>query len=85
MIQAMSTGHDGSMSTVHAGSAEEALWRVETLALSGDWHATGDTIRRQLRAAVDIVAQMERYPGGRRVQSISRLEDGSLAEVYRCS
>ncbi len=85
MIQAMSTGHDGSMSTVHAGSAEEALWRVETLALSGDWHAAEDTISRQLRAAIGIVAQMERYPGGRRVHSISRLEDGALEEVYRCS
>ena len=85
MIQAMSTGHDGSMSTVHAGSVDEALWRVETLALSGERRASEDTVRRQLHSAVDVVVHMERHPDGRRVQSISRLDEGSPVEIYKCS
>ncbi len=84
MLQAMSTGHAGSMSTVHAGSAEEALWRLETLALSGNQSASEDTIRRQLMAAIDLVAHVERRTEGRRLRSISVLEGGELQEVYRC-
>ncbi len=84
MIQAMSTGHDGSMSTVHANSAEEALWRVETLALSGEARVAGATIRRQLVAALDVVIQVERHRGHRRVRSIQTLESGRFEEQYRC-
>jgi pilus assembly protein CpaF len=85
MIQAMSTGHDGSMSTVHAGAAEEALWRLETLALTGDRPVAELTVRRQLRAAVDVIVQVERHHGGRRVGRIVRVTDDGLTEEYRCS
>ncbi len=84
MVQAMSTGHDGSMSTVHANSAEEALWRVETLALSGEARVAEATIRRQLVAALDVVIQVERHRGDRRVRSIKTLEAGRFEEQYRC-
>ncbi|MBT8213089.1 MAG: CpaF family protein [Acidimicrobiia bacterium] len=70
MIQAMSTGHDGSLSTVHANSPTEALWRLETLAMSGDHRAAGATVRNQLRAAVDLIVQMERRDGHRRISEI---------------
>ena len=85
MIQAMSTGHDGSMSPVHAGPAEEALWRLETLALSGDCRAAEATVRRQLTAAIDMIVQVERHPKGRRINSMHRVGHDGLSEVYRCS
>lgn len=86
MLQAMSTGHEGSMSTVHAGSPEEALWRVETLARSGYGTAGGGTIRKQLHAVIDVVVHVARHAAGRRVHNISRLgPEGEIEEVYRCS
>ncbi len=85
MVQAMSTGHSGSMSTVHAGSAHEAVWRVETLARSSPRAAAGDALRSQLLSSLDGVVQVQRHDGGRRVGSISALVDGTLEELYRCS
>jgi pilus assembly protein CpaF len=85
MIQAMNTGHDGSMSTVHANGPEEALWRLESLALSGDLHLADTTVRRQLLAAVDLIVQVERSHGRRRVRSIGRVTGEGVAEVWRCS
>lgn len=69
LVSALNTGHRGSMTTVHANSPEEAMWRLETLALSA-----GDTseavVRRQLRAAVDLVCHLERVGPQRRVSAI---------------
>lgn len=84
MIQAMSTGHDGSMSTVHANSPEEALWRLETLALSGESRVAESTVRRQLHAALDVVVQVDRRDGRRRVQSIGRVTGDGIETVYSC-
>ncbi len=70
LIWALNTGHRGSMSTLHANSPEEALWRLETLALSA-----GDTselaVRRQLHAAIDLVVQMQRGDGGRVITDLA--------------
>ena len=71
MLQAMNTGHDGSLSTVHANGPDEALWRVESLALSGGDRLSDVTVRRQLRSAIDLVVHVERSHGTRRVRSIS--------------
>lgn len=84
MILAMSTGHDGSMSTVHAGSASEALWRVETLAVSGLRTLAVQSVRAQLLATIDLVVVMRRGPSGRRVDRVSKVDDGEVEEVYRC-
>jgi pilus assembly protein CpaF len=84
MIQAMSTGHDGSMSTVHANTPEEALWRLETLALSGESRVAEETVRRQLLGALDVVVQVERREGRRRVCSIGSVSSGGFEEVYSC-
>ena len=77
LIWALNTGHRGSLTTVHANSPLEALWRIETLAMSAG--AVSDrAISRQLRAAVDIVVQLERLESGRRITSItpmSQLEE----------
>ena len=85
MIQAMNTGHDGSMSTVHANGPDEALWRLESLALSGDFRLSDETVRRQLMAAIDIVVQVERSLGHRRVRSIGRVSGDGVEEVWSWS
>jgi pilus assembly protein CpaF len=84
MLQAMSTGHDGSMSTIHASSAAEALWRLETLALSSDVPISEESIRRQVRNAVDAVVVVGRREGRRLVRGITLVGD-DLDEVYECS
>ena len=70
LIWALNTGHRGSLSTIHANTPQEALWRLETLALSA-----GDTaelaVRRQLLAAIDLVVQMERSDGLRVISEIA--------------
>lgn len=82
LITALNTGHRGSMSTVHANSPEEAIWRIETLALL-DGAASPDAIRRQLHAAVKYVVQVERDGYLRRVASIWRVEhDGGMVEEH---
>jgi len=81
MISAMNTGHDGSMSTVHANSPEEALWRLETLALSGTSRVSEKAVRRQLRSAIHLIVQIERAKDGRRITSISRIEADSIKEL----
>jgi pilus assembly protein CpaF len=69
LIWALNTGHRGSMSTVHANSPREALWRLETLALSaGD--TSVEAVRRQLHAALGLVIQMERMGSVRRVAEL---------------
>ena len=83
LIQAMSTGHDGSMGTVHANGPEEALWRVETLALSGA-RAPEEAVRRMLLSAIDTIVHLRRRGAARSVASISRVVDGRVAEVWRC-
>lgn len=82
MVMAINTGHPGSMSTVHANSPEEALWRVETLAMSGDRRVGVEAVRRQLLAALDLVVQIERRSGRRRVTRVSEVgPDGTLEEA----
>jgi pilus assembly protein CpaF len=75
MVQAMSTGHSGSMSTIHANTPQEALWRLEILAMSGDPGFGVDTLRRQLHAALDLVVQVERVQGSRCVRTIAAVPD----------
>jgi pilus assembly protein CpaF len=71
MLQAMASGHDGSLSTVHAGSAEEALRRVETLALMADVGLPHAAVREQVAAAIDLVVHQARQrDGSRRVTSL---------------
>lgn len=72
LISAFNTGHAG-FSTVHANSPEEALWRIETLALSGERRVSADAIRRQLYAGIDLVVQVERRAGRRRVVTIAEV------------
>ncbi len=62
MLQACNTGHDGSLSTVHANSPDDALARIETLALGADVLLPLPAIRRQLMSAIDAIVQVRRGP-----------------------
>ncbi|MGH8924972.1 MAG: CpaF family protein [Acidimicrobiia bacterium] len=81
MIGALNTGHDGSMATVHANSPEEAMWRLETLALSGEERVGETAVRRQLWAAIDCLLQLERRSGTRRLTSIAEIRNGRIEEI----
>ena len=84
MLGAMSTGHDGSLSTVHAGSAAEALRRVETLALMADVALPHGAIREQVASAVDLVVHQSRMPdGSRRVVSVCEVDRDEGTPVAR--
>ena len=74
MISALNTGHGGSMSTVHANSPDEALWRLETLALSGEERVGELAVRRQLRSAVHLIVQLEKRDGLRRLSEIAAVD-----------
>jgi pilus assembly protein CpaF len=67
MLQAMNTGHDGSLSTAHANSPRHLLWRLETMALMSDVDLPVAHVREQVAAAIDVVAHMARLRDGRRV------------------
>jgi pilus assembly protein CpaF len=70
MLQAMNTGHDGSMSTVHANTPRDALARIENMALLAAVGLPARVIRQQIVSAVDLVVQIERMRDGvRRIQS----------------
>jgi pilus assembly protein CpaF len=73
LVSALNTGHAGSMSTIHANGPEEALLRLETLALSGTRRPSPDAIRRQIEAAIDTVIQLARVDGRRRIVEIRDL------------
>jgi pilus assembly protein CpaF len=74
MLSAMGTGHDGSLCTVHAGSPEEALRRVETLALMADVGLPYAAIREQVAGALDLVVHQARMSDGtRRVISVAEV------------
>ena len=67
MLQAMNTGHEGSLSTAHANSPRHLLWRLETMAMMSDVDLPAAHIRNQVAAAVDIVVHLARLRDGRRV------------------
>jgi pilus assembly protein CpaF len=91
MLQAMNTGHDGSLSTAHANSPRHLLWRLETMALMSDVELPVTHIRRQVSSAVDAIVHMVRLRDGARVVSeiavLQGLKDGEplVEDVFRMS
>jgi len=74
MLQAMNTGHDGSLCTVHANSPRDALNRIETMVLMAGLELPSKAIREQIVAAVQFVVQVRRFEDGvRRVQGIAEI------------
>jgi pilus assembly protein CpaF len=80
MLQAMNTGHEGSMSTVHANSPYDALNRLETMVLMAGTDLPSRAIQKQIASAIDIIVQAERLRGGTRkivsIAEITGIEDG---------
>jgi len=74
MLQAMSTGHDGSLGTLHANTPADAITRLETMVMMAGLDIPAKAIREQLASAVDVIVQLERLRTGARVV-------GSISEV----
>ena len=66
MLQAMNTGHDGSMSTIHANTSRDAITRIENMVQMGNLGLSAGAIRTQIVSAVDIIVQIERHRDGTR-------------------
>ncbi len=84
MLQAMNTGHDGSLTTTHANSPPEAIARLETLALMGGLDLPSRAIREQIAASIHLVVQQTRFSdGSRRIAAISEVsgieDDGQIS------
>jgi pilus assembly protein CpaF len=74
MLQAMNTGHDGSMSTVHANSPRDALYRVENMVMMANLSLPLRAIRMQIASAINLIVHIERMRDGvRRVQSVAEI------------
>jgi pilus assembly protein CpaF len=77
MLQAMNTGHEGSLSTCHANSPADALRRLETMVLMGEVALPLAAVREQVQASLDLVVHVARRPGGARaVVAVSEVVDG---------
>jgi pilus assembly protein CpaF len=89
MLQAMNTGHEGSMTTVHANSPRDALRRLEQMVTMAGMTSTVGSIRGQIASAITIVMQLQRLPDGkRRVVSVSEItglenEEIQTQDIYR--
>ena len=77
MLQAMNTGHDGSLSTAHANSPRHLLWRLETMAMMSDVDLPAAHVRSQVAAAIDVIVQLARLRDGRRVVWEVAVVDGT--------
>ncbi|MGW2860278.1 CpaF family protein [Streptomyces sp. NPDC001205] len=83
MLQAMSTGHDGSLATVHANSAEDALMRLQTLSSMSEIKIPFEALHDQINSAVDVIVQLTRHAdGSRRITEIAAL-DSHGRDPYR--
>jgi pilus assembly protein CpaF len=89
MLQAMNTGHDGSMTTIHANSPRDALSRLETLVLMAGMDLPLKAIRQQIAAAINLVVQLSRLKdGSRKITSITEVvgmegETITMQEIFR--
>lgn len=74
MLQAMNTGHDGSMTTIHANSPRDALARMETMAMMANLNLPEKAIRKQIASAVSVIVQVARFTDGtRRITHITEI------------
>ncbi len=89
MLQAMNTGHSGSMTTLHANTPREALSRLETMILMGGIDLPIKAMRQQISAAVDLIIQANRLQGGpRKITSITEVNNMEqdviiMQEIFR--
>lgn len=90
MLQAMNTGHDGSLSTVHCNSPRDALSRLETMVLMAGLDLPSRAIREQIAAAIDLIVHVRRWRDGHRgisqITEVSGLEGTTIttSDLYVC-
>ncbi len=88
MLQAMNTGHEGSLTTVHANSPRDGLMRLESMVAMANFDMPGDFVRRYISSAIDIVVQLARLTDGTRkltsLQEITGMEGNiiTLQEIF---
>jgi pilus assembly protein CpaF len=74
MLQAMNTGHDGSLTTIHANSPRDALYRLDTMVAMANLNIPEKAVRQQIASAVNLIIQITRLSDGtRKVTSISEI------------
>jgi pilus assembly protein CpaF len=89
MLQAMNTGHEGSMTTIHANAPRDSLARMEQMIGMSGFQLSDRTMRRQVASALHVIVQLERLSDGRRrmtsIQEITGMEGEvvSMQEIYR--
>jgi pilus assembly protein CpaF len=88
MLQAMNTGHDGSLTTIHANSPRDAIARMETMAMMANLNLPEKAVRKQIASAVTLVLQVSRFSDGTRrltyISEITGMEDDvvSMQDVF---
>ena len=86
MVQAMNTGHEGSMTTLHANSCLEVLDRLEVLVLMGSLNISSEVAKRQIIGALDLIVQMSRMPDGTRkviqISEVLKAKEYSLRDIF---
>jgi len=81
MLQAMNTGHDGSLTTIHSNSCREAISRLETLVLYAGFELPVKAIKEQIVGAIDLIVQIRRFKdGSRKVVQVAEI-DGMQGDV----
>jgi pilus assembly protein CpaF len=91
MLQAMNTGHEGSLTTIHSNSPRDALTRLDTMVMMAGYDLPVRAIRQQVAAALDVVIQIQRFgDGSRRITHISEIQgmEGeiiTLQDIFRYS
>lgn len=84
LINAMNTGHKGCLGTIHANSPDDAVVRLEGLAMSGDAQISHKAIQYQIGSAIDVIVQVSRFQdGSRRIKSIAEVGGLNLDGTYK--
>ncbi|MDI5987049.1 CpaF family protein [Halomonas sp. M4R5S39] len=89
MLQAMNTGHDGSLTTIHANTPRDALTRIENMVAMSGYQLPAQALRSQIASAIDVVVQIERQEDGvRRLVSVQEVngQEGeiiTMSEIFR--
>jgi pilus assembly protein CpaF len=88
MLQAMNTGHDGSLTTIHANTARDSLMRLESMVAMANLEISNEFMRRFIASAIDIIIQISRFPDGTRklisIQELTGMEGNiiTLQEIF---
>jgi len=88
MLQAMNTGHEGSLTTIHANTSRDALMRLESMVAMANLEISSEFLRRFISSAIDIIIQISRFPDGTRklisIQELTGMEGNiiTLQEIF---